>query len=356
MIKLGGQKSLQPKIETFPSYGFRSETGGWLVNVFGHVFQTPPLNLRQKMILKMLGNVMKASDAELQSTTFKNRVGPFFVEPLWRQRIQLEIGGRTFAMQKKSRRNGQFNNWVLLEDQLVQEFARRNGENLALNFAVSTTHPATERVDCGIELLESDGLSVVSDIDDTIKDSNVLDRRELLMNTFVRDYRCVDGMSAVYQKWREAGVDFHYVSSSPWQLLSSLQKMKSDNQFPDGSMHLRNFRLRDQFLKKLMIRRKGKANEIKKLIMNLPRRKFILVGDSGEKDPEIYLKICRRFPSQIKGVFIRDVGGRDLLTERLKKIQRMTPMESCAAFTSSEELFELSKTLVEKYRCPLTAK
>ena len=235
MIKIGGQKSLQPKIETFPSYGFKSGSGDWLVNVFGHVFQTPPLNLRQKMLLKMLGNMMKASDTELQSSTFKNRVGPFFVEPLWRQQIQLQIGGKDFVLRKKSRRNGQFNHWILLENSLVQQFAERNGENLTLNFSVSTTHPATNSVNCGIELLESEGLSVVSDIDDTIKDSNVRDRRELLMNTFVRDYRCVDGMSAVYQKWCESGVDFHYVSSSPWQLLGSLQKMKSDNQFPDGS-------------------------------------------------------------------------------------------------------------------------
>ena len=356
MIKLGGQKSIQPKIKTYPSYGFRPGNGDWLVNVFGHVYQTLALNLRQKMLLKMLGNVMKASKEELQSSTFKNRVNPFFVEPLWRQEIQLELGGKTFVLAKKSRRNGQFNSWVRLENRLIQQLAQQNGERKTLNISVSTGHPATEPVDCYIELLENQGLSVISDIDDTIKESNVRDRRELLMNTFVRDYRCVEGMSDVYRQWSEAEVDFHYVSSSPWQLLESLQKMKSEFQFPEGSMHLRNFRLRDQFLRKLMFRRKGKATEIKKLIKNLPQRKFILVGDSGEKDPEIYSKICRKFPSQVKGVFIRDLGRRELLNERLKKIHRMTPLETCAAFATSDELQQLSKPLVQRYGRSLAAK
>ena len=351
MIKIGGQKSLQPEIVTYPSYGFPAGKGSWLINVFGHVFQSQPLNLRQKMLVKMLANVMKASESDLQSSTFKNRVGPFFVEPLWRQKIQLEIAGKSFLLKKKSRRNGQFNNWVRLDEAMVRHFLQRSeGNHQAINFCVTTTHPAAETVECSVELLKADGLSIISDIDDTIKDSNVLNRRELLMNTFVRDFRCVEGMSEVYRQWFDAGVDFHYVSSSPWQLLESLQQMQTEFEFPEGSMHLRNFRLRDQFLKKLMFfRRKGKATEIKKLIQNLPQRKFILIGDSGEKDPEIYLRICRKFPHQIKGVFIRDIGGRELLSERLRKIHRSTPIEICTAFRTSEELFERSKPIVQRY-------
>ena len=41
------------------------------------------------------------------------------------------------------------------------------------------------------------GVSVISDIDDTIKVTEVLDRRRMLYNTFLREFKDVTGMVAV---------------------------------------------------------------------------------------------------------------------------------------------------------------
>ena len=46
------------------------------------------------------------------------------------------------------------------------------------------------------------GLSIISDIDDTIKESNVIHKRELMLNTFLREFVPVEGMSALYQRWQ----------------------------------------------------------------------------------------------------------------------------------------------------------
>ena len=68
-------------------------------------------------------------------------------------------------------------------------------------------------------LVPEHGLSVVSDIDDTIKISQVRDRRELLRNTFAREFVAAPGMAARYQQLAaSADTRFHYVSSSPLQL------------------------------------------------------------------------------------------------------------------------------------------
>jgi phosphatidate phosphatase APP1 len=40
-----------------------------------------------------------------------------------------------------------------------------------------------------------------------------------------------------------------------------------------------------------------------------PKRHFVLVGDSGEKDPEIYARILSEFPERVEAIFIRDVTG-----------------------------------------------
>ncbi|CAF2972434.1 unnamed protein product [Rotaria sp. Silwood2] len=71
---------------------------------------------------------------------------------------------------------------------------------------------------CTIYVLASHGVSIISDIDDTIKISKVLFIPSLLKNTFYDDFKPVNGMNELYQKWHKQKCQFHYVSASPWQL------------------------------------------------------------------------------------------------------------------------------------------
>ena len=51
-----------------------------------------------------------------------------------------------------------------------------------------------------------------------------------------------------------------------------------------------------------------KRRTIEPLLQQLPRRTFVLVGDSGQHDPEVFGELARRYPRQVRRVFIRDVG------------------------------------------------
>src|SRR5262249_23183572 len=129
-------------------------------------------------------------------------------------------------------------------------------------------------------------------------------------NTFLKPFEAIPGMSGLFRSWAAAGAAFHYVSSSPWQLYEHLAQHLASEGFPAGSFHLRAFRLRDHLLRRiLMLRRSGKLAVIRTLVETFPQRQFLLVGDSGELDPEIYGAIARRHPQQIAGVFIRQLGG-----------------------------------------------
>jgi phosphatidate phosphatase APP1 len=89
-----------------------------------------------------------------------------------------------------------------------------------------------------------------------------------------------------------------------------LQGLFGASGFPGGSFHLRAFRLRDHLLRKLlMLRRSGKAVVIHSLLRTFPQRKFVLVGDSVEADPEIYGAAARAFPGQVQQIFIRSLPG-----------------------------------------------
>ena len=87
------------------------------------------------------------------------------------------------------------------------------------------------------------GLSIVSDIDDTIKHSQVHDKKALLRNTFLHPFRQIPEMAAYYRSFMtehpDSDVRFYYLSSTPIQLFPLLDEFLRDNRFPAGSMHLR---------------------------------------------------------------------------------------------------------------------
>jgi len=137
-----------------------------------------------------------------------------------------------------------------------------------------------------VNLIDPLGISVISDIDDTIKETNIAaGARTILQNTFLKDMQDVPGMSQVYKRWWKQGAAIHYVSNSPWQLIPSLLEFFHSYKFPPGSAHLR---LHDSVLKTyFMTPGESKRKAIHEILTDFPERRFILVGDSGEIDMEM---------------------------------------------------------------------
>lgn len=88
--------------------------------------------------------------------------------------------------------------------------------------------------------------------------------------------------------------------------------------FPDGSVHLRALALRPSALLDDDATSRHKHAEIAQLLADHPQRRFVLVGDSGERDPEVYGAIAREHPSRIDAVLIRDVTGESADAERYR--------------------------------------
>jgi len=159
-----------------------------------------------------------------------------------------------------------------------------------------------------VQLVSPQGLSVISDIDDTIKHTQVGDHRALLANTFLREFQSVPGMSELYRAWAQQGIVFHYVSGSPWQIYLPLAEFLSAQQFPVGSVELKYFRLKDPSALSLVKSQEDtKMRAIEPILQAFPRRQFMLIGDSGEQDPEIYTQLARTHAPQIVAIFIRNV-------------------------------------------------
>ncbi|KAI9930552.1 hypothetical protein AWENTII_007488 [Aspergillus wentii] len=163
-----------------------------------------------------------------------------------------------------------------------------------------------------IEVSEPNGISLISDIDDTVKHSAIASgAKEIFRNTFVRELAelTVDGVTDWYSRLSKMGVDFHYVSNAPWQLYPLLERYFKMVGLPPGSFHLKQYSgMLQGIFEPTAERKKG---SLERILRDFPERKFILIGDSGEADLEVYTDIVLANPGRILGIFIRDVTTPD---------------------------------------------
>ncbi|KAI4174401.1 MAG: hypothetical protein LQ343_002336 [Gyalolechia ehrenbergii] len=159
-----------------------------------------------------------------------------------------------------------------------------------------------------IHVTEPHGVSLISDVDDTIKHSAIgAGAREVFRNVFIRDLGdlCIDGVKEWYSKMASMGVKLHYVSNMPWQLFPVLASFLSGAGLPKGSFHLKHYTgMLQGIFEPVAERKKG---TLERIMSDFPQRRFILVGDSGEADLELYTDIVEANPGRVLGVFIRDV-------------------------------------------------
>jgi phosphatidate phosphatase APP1 len=99
-----------------------------------------------------------------------------------------------------------------------------------------------------------------------------------------------------------------YVSSSPWNIYDVLEDFLNVHGVPPGPLFLK-----DWSLGVLGKHTDHKLGIIRKLLRTYPELPFVLIGDSGEQDPEIYHQAVREHPGRVRAIYIRDVttGGRD---------------------------------------------
>ena len=77
---------------------------------------------------------------------------------------------------------------------------------------------------------------------------------------------------------------------------------------------------------------------IEKVIGRFPKRQLILVGDSGEKDPEVYGRVARNYPKRVRRVLIRNVTNEPRTAGRYGKAFADVPAERWVVFDDASEI------------------
>ncbi|PWW77358.1 hypothetical protein C7212DRAFT_356666 [Tuber magnatum] len=198
---------------------------------------------------------------------------------------------------------------------------------------------------------EEVGWGVISDIDDTIKVSEVRNRISLLKRTFVDIPAPVPGMKKLYQtlQSRLNKPAWFYLSASPYNLYPLLRCFTSDH-FPRGQLILREMSWMEleSFIVTLTIgTQRYKEERMRRVFAWLPRRKWVLIGDSTQTDPEAYATLYREFPERVGRIWIRVVRGVDEAEEtelnsqgRFKRAFEGVPAHVWRTFEQPGELEE----------------
>ena len=159
-------------------------------------------------------------------------------------------------------------------------------------------------------LQEGPFVAVISDIDDTVVKTFVTDKRRLAATVLLKNatqLESVVGAAANYVAAQHAGAAaIFYLSGSPQNLYRRLQHFLHAAGFPRGPLLLKNIGEDSLF-----VQNEYKHQRIESLLKMFPQMSVVLVGDSGEKDPEIYRAVRAAHPTRVRGIVIRHAPGSD---------------------------------------------
>ena len=331
----------------FRTYGYRhAKSGKWRVVVQGRRSYDVPthLNLTKRLMLRGLVKRLQLPSEAIQSPTFQQRVAGFLVGSQAGHKIHLQLGDQSFSIRRRTRASGLFSGRVNISNHEVNKVLRNSVAQVECASLTLSVQDFDEPTTTQVFLADTHGITIVSDIDDTLKQTDVTSRARMLARTFVDPFESIEGMAELYQNWQAShNAMFQYVSSSPWQLYQQLETFLDEFQFPAGSIHLRWFSLKAELFKKwkLARKRRGKAAVIRTLMKRMPQRKFLLVGDSGEHDPEIYTHLAEQFPESVLGIVIRDLVERPLDKTRLRTMKKQLGFVPCTVFREPKQLHGL---------------
>lgn len=311
----------------------------WIMPVHGWIFEREQDSARRATALDSLAKALKLDPRDARTATFRQRARAFLVDNERGKIVSIYLGLERFAL-TASDSSGHFRHELRISNDVARQLlASQDGESEWLQIEAVSSAENRRRFVGHVQFSQSTAPCVVSDIDDTIKVSQVTNKRELLANTFLRPFRAAPGMAPLFARLQREGATFHYVSASPWQLYEPLADFLQTFGFPRGELHMRKVRAWDSSFSRLFQSPESyKLAEIESLLNAFRAQKFLLVGDSGERDPEIYGDVARRYPDRIQDIWIRNVTNESPNSPRFTSAFRQVDQNLWQVFRDPAEL------------------
>ncbi|HZI80540.1 MAG TPA: App1 family protein [Vicinamibacterales bacterium] len=301
----------------YPTYGFR-QGASWVIPLRAKVQE--PRDVKAVFTALFAGLPARGTD---DTARFRARIADFLADDESGESVRLRFERDPDNVEHRmtdgrggfpeTDGDGVVEGVITLADEAARRLLERQASSDGwLSFrATSSEHRGTGRV----RLIEPAGVSVVSDVDDTVKVTEIpAGASTVAVNTFYRPFVATTELAGRYA----GAAAFHYVSGGPWQIYRPVSAfLAGEGRFPEGSFHMRriggsitrpvtSLEALSQF-----VMAGGtfehKVSAITTLMERFPGRTFVLIGDSGEQDPEVYQAIASRFGGRVLEIVIRDV-------------------------------------------------
>lgn len=268
------------------------------------------INNSGKDISRIVARIAEILDISPDDSATRKRIAtrlqPFLDTVLPKRTMRIQIADREEQTLGPSNMSGVSTDLL----QLHFETSESQIKSSAINLPPPFTIPAVT------VLAEERGWGIISDVDDTIKVTKTPSPVEVLRATFIKETpEVVPGMPELYADMHSVfkSPAWFYLSASPYNLYPFLRQFRNDH-FPQGTMILRDASWQNLGGLITSLSRGTQAykvDRIEKINSWFPRRKFLLIGDSTQSDPEAYGEIAKKHSGWVKAIFIRKVTGID---------------------------------------------
>ena len=262
------------------------------------IWQLSVLNLPQKtliagVILRDLPRAIHGNTTMLGNLRYV--LNTYFCRPFSNQFIQIKVNGQEFRT--KTDAKGGF--------ELELDIPVTGGVHI-----FSIEYEDVFKIIQGYPIYfhyDPTGLAILSDIDDTIMVSHSpyhLKRVSTVTLKPPHKRKSIDFTGELLRGLRDKNVPVLYVSKSEGNLFDMISSFIEKHKLPKGHMFLTPYlRFKQLFTHKKS--RNFKLDCIRYIIRNAPGKRFLLLGDDGQKDMEIYASIAEEFPDMIEKIYIR---------------------------------------------------
>ncbi|KAF1844315.1 uncharacterized protein K460DRAFT_379282 [Cucurbitaria berberidis CBS 394.84] len=278
-----------------------------------------------------------ADDEEAKATIAK-RIQPFADSILPAHAVEIDLFGMNVRL-GPSGRDG-----ISSDELAVPGTDYKDGE------VVTSKAINADATPFNITFAKPKGWAVLSDIDDTIKKTLTSSPVGILTTTFAEEPEPIKGMPELYKHivQKLENPPFWYLSASPYNLYPFLRDFR-ETYYPSGTMILRDASWMNLggFLANLTQGTESyKVDRLEKVNGWFPKRKFIVIGDSTQSDPEAYGEAYRRHPKWIGAIYIRKVTGVAEMDEnkkndpeRFERAFKDVPRDIWYVFEDPQELY-----------------
>ncbi|KAI9744932.1 MAG: hypothetical protein M1818_001858 [Claussenomyces sp. TS43310] len=321
--------ALPTQVLNLPSYANWTDSG-WNLRVHGNVYKKPNIStskLNDLANVFLIGTSIDDLPASQQDQA-RNLTAEIFVIQQANENVTLTLdtnyaapsqfnggliaakgGAQMLEYPGKTTVEGDFDTVITL-----QNASSSSGEYLIPGNATTSVQAlniyatGTETGNASAYLVPTEGLTIISDIDDILRVTKIYEPSEGLLNSFARPFTPWMNMPEIYANWSASIPDFHfhYLTTTPEQVTANYMNYIYNN-YPLGSFDTRPLNFSD-VTATLSIRK----FLLEKVFQTFPKRKFILIADTSNSDVmKDYPAMVTEYPNQVQCILLRNTSSTD---------------------------------------------